>query len=102
MKRIFKKLGTTFLAICLVIAMLPLKVFAEETTTGANINVRVSVENTTFLEDKGNGVPAFTGELVSTDVQIPADSTAYDAFKAAMDKEKIEIKGNHHSEKCYQ
>ena len=94
MRGIFKKLGTTFLAICLVIAMLPLKVFAEETTTGENINVRVSVENTTFLEDKGNGVPAFTGELVSTDVQIPADSTAYDAFKAAMDKEKIEIKGS--------
>ena len=90
----FKKLGTTFLAICLVVAMLPLQVFAEEASTGENITVKVAIENNTFLEDTGDGAPAFTGELISTTVQVPKDSTVFDAFEAAVDKEKIEYSGS--------
>ena len=93
MKELFrslKKIATSFLAICLIVSMLPLQVFAEETTTDENITVQVSVENNTFLEDTGDGAPAFTGELVSTTVEVPKGTSGLDAFKKALDKEKIE------------
>ncbi|MGM9530260.1 DUF4430 domain-containing protein [Intestinibacter sp.] len=90
--RNFKKIATSFLAICLILSMLPLQVFAADTTTDENITVQVSVENNIFLEDAGNGAPAFTGELVSTTVEVPKGTSGLDAFKKALDKEKIEYK----------
>ncbi|MGN1033065.1 MAG: DUF4430 domain-containing protein, partial [Intestinibacter sp.] len=95
MKELFrnlKKIGTSFLAICLIVSMLPLQVFAEEATTDENITVKVSVENNVFLEDVGYGAPAFTGEIVNTTVEVPKGTNGLDAFKKALDNEEIEYK----------
>ena len=93
MKELFKslkKMATSFLAMCLIVSMLPIQVFAETAATDENITVAVSVENNTFLEDQGDGEPAFTGKLFNTKVEVPEGSTAFDALEAALKKENIE------------
>ncbi len=83
-----KKIGASFLAICLIISMLPIQVFAENITS-ENITVNVSVENNTFLEAGEYGEPSFTGELFSTEVEVPAGSTGRDAFIKALKEQNI-------------
>ncbi|MGM9530628.1 InlB B-repeat-containing protein [Intestinibacter sp.] len=51
MRGIFKKLGTTFLAICLVIAMLPLQVFAEQ-TQGLDVEKHTKQEIYNYVQQK--------------------------------------------------
>lgn len=74
----------------MIFAMMPAMAFAAD----SDISVKVKIENTTFTEDMGSGAPAWTGTLVDTEVTVPAGSTLLDAFKKALEDDKIDFKEN--------
>ena len=67
------------LALAMLFSMIP-AAFAEESKE----TVHVVVENTTFTEEMNGKTPAWTGELVNTDVELSADSTMMTCIVAAL------------------
>ena len=73
------KLLSLLLALAMLFSMIP-ATFAEESKG----TVHVVVENTTFTEKMNGKTPAWTGELVNTDVELSADSTMMSCIVAAL------------------
>ncbi len=73
------KLLSLLLALAMLFSMIP-ATFAEESKG----TVHVVVENTTFTEKMNGKTPAWTGELVNTDVELSADSTMMTCIVAAL------------------
>lgn len=80
------KLISLLLTLAMLLGMLPAAALAEEDLG----KVHVIVENTTFTEKMNGKTPAWTGNLIDTDVALSADSTMMSCIVAALNESSVE------------
>lgn len=81
------KLLCLLLSVAMLMSMLP-AALAEEGESSLG-KVQVIVENTLFTTAVDGVRPKWTGELIDTEVELTADSTALSCVKAALDENEV-------------
>ena len=80
------KLIALLLTLAMLLGMLPAAALADESLG----TVHVVVENTTFTKEMNGKTPAWTDELINTNIALSADSAMMSCIVAALNAASVE------------